>query len=201
MSGPLKTGRHIWRMDRTRYDSKKVSTQNLIQYIRTDQGHSGGIRIDPKLQSNVLIPYGWTDKTDRVGSTFDYRSLSEGGLIAGGIGVRQGRQTCFFTAVDPMNVSMLTPRDEPNESRKIPYKLTGDEGTTCLLDLKTAHDKGWVFWQTITHAITFYNQCQLIAFKKWSEEFWTMRKPKSCLKMWNLINESLAMSKRSNFKS
>ena len=43
--------------------------------------------------------------------------VSDGGLIAGGIGVRQGRQTCF-TAVDPMEVSMLTLRYEPNEPRQ-----------------------------------------------------------------------------------
>ena len=68
----------------------------------------------------VLIPYEWTDNTCHVGSTSDYRCISEEGLVAGGIGVRQGRQICFFTAVDYMNVSLLTLRHEPSEPRKIP---------------------------------------------------------------------------------
>ena len=42
----------------------------------------------------------------------DQRSASwsnvEGDLIAGGIGVQHGRQNSFFTAVDPMNISILT---------------------------------------------------------------------------------------------
>ena len=79
--------------------------------------------MDQKLLNNVLIPYGWTDCTHHVGSAFDYRSVSEGGLVAGEIGVRQGRPTCSFKAVDLMYVSMLTPRHERNEPINIPYKL------------------------------------------------------------------------------
>ena len=91
-----------------------------VHYYMRVKGHSGGKRIDPKLQSNVLIPHGWTDYISHVGSTYENRSTSEG-LIAGEIGVvRQGRQTCFFTAVDSMNVSMLTPRYEPNGPKKMP---------------------------------------------------------------------------------
>ena len=53
-----------------------------------------------------------------VGSTFDDWSISEGGFITVGIGVREGRQTCFFVAVDPTEVSMTTLQYEPNEPRK-----------------------------------------------------------------------------------
>ena len=35
---------------------------------------------------------------------------------------QKGRQACFFTAVDPMNIPMLTPRFEENEPRMIPYR-------------------------------------------------------------------------------
>ena len=91
--------------------------------VRSVQGQSGGQHIDPILQSNVPIPHGWTDYIYHVGSTFDYRSISEGGLVVGGVGVREGCHTCFFTAVDPMEASMLTPRYEPNEPWNIPLKL------------------------------------------------------------------------------
>ena len=74
---------------------------------------------DPKLHSNVRIPCGWTDYMDHVGSTVDCRSLSEGSLIASGIWVREGRQTCFFATMDPMKVmhadtSIRTERTETN---------------------------------------------------------------------------------------
>ena len=89
--------------------------------MRSIQGRSGGKRIDPKLQKYVLVPDGSTDHIHHVGSTYDYRSTSEGGPAAGGIRFRQGRQICFFTAVDHMNVSLLTLRYEPNEPREIQF--------------------------------------------------------------------------------
>ena len=35
------------------------------------------IRIDPKLQSNVEIPYGWTDCTYHVGASLGCRSIAD----------------------------------------------------------------------------------------------------------------------------
>ena len=32
-----------------------------IKYLRVLQGHSGGTRVDPKLQNHELVPDGWTD--------------------------------------------------------------------------------------------------------------------------------------------
>ena len=77
-------------------------------------------------------------------------SFSGGGLTAVGIGVRQERQTCFFTAVDPNNVSMLTLRYEPNESRNVPYKLKWIRlhDAIFLFDVKVAQDEGLLFWQS-----------------------------------------------------
>ena len=44
-----------------------IDRHHQIQNMRSVHGHSGGLRIDPKLQSNVLIPYGWTDYLYHVG--------------------------------------------------------------------------------------------------------------------------------------
>ena len=56
------------------------------------------------------------EKHYNLGSQFDYLSISEGSLIAGGIGFREGRQTYFFTSVDPMATSMHSSiRTERNE--------------------------------------------------------------------------------------
>ena len=42
--------------------------------------------------------------------------MCDGGLMAGGRGIkREGRQTCFFTAVDPMVATMLIPRFQEKE--------------------------------------------------------------------------------------
>ena len=88
-----------------------------IQYMRSVQSHSAGLGIDPKLQNNVPFLHERTDCIYHVGSTFDYRSFSEGGVIAGGLGVREGRQACFSTA-GGCHGSI-----EPNEPRTFQNKL------------------------------------------------------------------------------
>ena len=85
------------------------------QYRRAIEAHSVGAKIDAQLQRNITIPYGWTKSLCHIGSSYDYRSIVEGGLFVGGISSQTERQACFFAAVDPMNVPMLTPRFEENE--------------------------------------------------------------------------------------
>ena len=63
-----------------------------IRSIRSVLGHSRGVLIGPKLQKNAQTSYGWTDYISRVGSVLDCSLPSKGRLIAGGIGVQQGRQ-------------------------------------------------------------------------------------------------------------
>ena len=60
-----------------------------MRYMRSDQGHSGGQRINLRLLSNVMILHGWSDYIYHVGSAFDLHSICERGLIARGIGVRE----------------------------------------------------------------------------------------------------------------
>ena len=55
-------------------------------------------------------------------SSYDCRSVVEGCLIAGGISSQKGKQACFFTLTHPMNIPMLTPHCEENESLMIPKK-------------------------------------------------------------------------------
>ena len=109
-------------------------------------------------RTNVIILYGWSDYIYLVGSSFDYTSICEGGLTAGGSGVRTGRQTCFFTAVDPMEISVLTPRYELNGPRKIAYTLKWGRMHNAIFwsDLRLAQNSGLDSWQTINNAITLY---------------------------------------------
>ena len=66
------------------------------------QGHSGKQKIDPMLQDLVVIPEGFALHIIHVGSSHDVHSIITSGLIAGGNDGKQGRQTVFFTAVNPM---------------------------------------------------------------------------------------------------
>ena len=77
-----------------------LNQRGQIKYLRALQGQSGRVKVDPTLQNNVKIPYGWTDYINLLGSTWDYRSTVDAGLLAGGNGDNFGRHTCFFTAVN-----------------------------------------------------------------------------------------------------
>ena len=64
--------------------------------------------------------------------------------------VKKEGQACFLTAVDPMNVPMLTPRFEHNEPRMIPNKMKwrNVQNTVYWFDLKIAQDRGLAFHQS-----------------------------------------------------
>ena len=72
--------------------------------------------------------------------------------------VQQELQPCFFTAVDPINVSILNPRFEPGLQGIVPYILTWERSQDAFhwFDLKVAKDKGLVFCHTIFNAITLF---------------------------------------------
>ena len=79
--------------------------------------------------------------------------------IARGISSEKGRHACFFTAVDPMNVPMLTPRFEEDEPRMIPstMKWRSIQNTTYWFDRRIAHDKGLAFYQSNNNATSVKN--------------------------------------------
>ena len=60
---------------------------------------------------------------------FDYKSESEGGRVAGGIGVRQERQTCFFSAVDSIPLPPI--RVESTEENS--FQITTETVAQSLL--------------------------------------------------------------------
>ena len=112
------------------------------------------VRIDPKLQSNVKMPYGWTDYTHRVGSSFDCRSVAVAGLLAEGTSGHRVRQTCLLAVVDPMYAVTEIPPYEIHEPRMVSYKKwRRHQDTVCWFDLPTRPEEGLIFWQTISNAI------------------------------------------------
>ena len=48
-----------------------------------------------------------------------------------------GLQTCFFAAVHPMNIPVLTPRVEANQPRKRPYRFLKSQD-------RTTQSVGWM---------------------------------------------------------
>ena len=75
--------------------------------------------------------------------------FSESGLIADAKDSNKGRQTVFFTAVDPMN--------EPQEKVRNWTKWKVYQITEKWINLKSAQDRGLAFWQTHFNAIILDN--------------------------------------------
>ena len=101
----------------------------------------------------------------------------EGGLIAGGIGVREGRQTCFFTV--SVERSLLTPRHEWRRMHK----------AVQLFGLRLVYNKGLDFRRPSPMRSHDMTRCWQIVWKVRQKEFWTIQKPSSCLKKVNLNKE------------
>ena len=110
-------------------------------------------------------------------TTLDQRSASwsivEGGLIAREIGVQHGRKMSFLTAVDPMNISILTHSlfwTGSTEHDSLEFDVEEISQCSLLVRSKTSEEQRIGFWQAISNAIML---CESVS--KWSEETW---KPK-----------------------
>ena len=91
-------------------------------YLRAIQGHSGGEHSNPALQDNVLLPSDFAEYIHHVGSSHDMHSI-QSGLIPGGKDIKKGRQTVFFTAVNPMFAHLHKQRDyDVTKPRDAVYK-------------------------------------------------------------------------------
>ena len=87
---------------KTRFESCKDENGKL-RYIRAIQGHSGGMIISPKLMNYVMVPSKWKRFTYNVGRARDQYSIAEIWSVAGGKEREEGRQTIFFSPLDPFN--------------------------------------------------------------------------------------------------
>ena len=85
---------------KTRFEFCKDADGELV-YIRAIQGHSGGTFIHPELMNYVPISHKWKQFICHMGRARDRYSIAEAGLVAGGKEGKEGRQTIFFTPLDP----------------------------------------------------------------------------------------------------
>ena len=88
-------------------------------------------------------------------------SIIRNGLIPGGNSFKRGRQTVFFTTVNPMEDAYglgETPCDL-TKPRIMPYKNTWKrvQNAVCWCNLKLAQERGLQFYQTGSHAVVLHN--------------------------------------------
>ena len=81
---------------KTRFEFCKNSCNDLL-YIRAIQGRTGGEVVAPELVVHVDIPFNWNEFLFHRGRSFNLKSISDAGIIAGGKESKEGRQTVFLT--------------------------------------------------------------------------------------------------------
>ena len=141
-----------------------------ISYFRAIRGHSGGIAIDPELQDNALLPKGFTEYIFHAGNVSEMLPIIRSGLIPGGQSLKRGRQSVFFTVVNPMeddNGKEDTPCDL-TKPRIVPYTntWTPQQNTVYWCSLKLAQKRGLQFYQTRSHAIVLYDTLPAVCIEK-----------------------------------
>ena len=107
-----------------------------------------------------MIPYTWKQFIYHVGRARDRYSIAEAGLVAGGKERKAGRQTIFFTPLDPFNsdaseAELITDIKKP---RKVHYQIhrRPEQDAVYWIHLSTAQDAGLEFWQPRSNATVTY---------------------------------------------
>ena len=119
------------------------------QYMRSIAGHSDESKVTPKLFTLLAIPYELETHVYHTGSSNNYRSIFQEGLLAGDTEDRTGRQTYFFSRVHPLDNSLTEESDVPSRRPKL--------DTVYIFDLKIAHFRGLKFYRTRSSAIILFN--------------------------------------------
>ena len=105
----------------------------------------------------VMIPYKWKQFIYHVDRARDQYSIAEAGLVVGGKEREEGRQTMFFTPLDPFNIDasgaeLITDIKKP---RKVHCQIhwRPEQDAVYWIHLSTAQDACLEFWQTGSNAI------------------------------------------------
>ena len=81
----------------------------------------------------------------------------QAGLLAGGKDTKEGRETVFYTVLDPLGNEPDEEYEDLSKPRKVQYKskwrVTQD--AIYWINLRKAQDQELTFWQTRSHAIIF----------------------------------------------
>ena len=154
---------HFYRGNhKTRFEICKNADDEL-GYIRAIQGHSGGMVIQPELMNYVLIPCKWKQVIYHMGCARDRYSIAEAGLVAGGEENEGGRQTIFFTPLDPYPIEVESSTDF-SKPRKVHYQThwRPEQDAVYWINLSRAQDCGLKIWKTQSHAIIVYQSRECV---------------------------------------
>ena len=139
-------------------------------YFKGIQGHSGGNRVDPALQDNVLLLEDFTEYICHIGNVSEIHSIIRRGLIPGGRSLKRCGQSVFFTTVNPMDDDQSVEEIlcDLGKPRIAPYKNTWrpHQNSVYWCNLKLAQKKGLQFYQTRSHAIVLYNTLRAVCVEK-----------------------------------
>ena len=105
------------------------------------------------------IPYNWIAYICHVGSSHYCSFIVQSGLIAGRKDSKAGRQTVFFTALDPMNEIQTNETYDVKEPRVVPSRTKWKvyQNSVYWINLKSAQGSGLRFQQTNSNAIILDN--------------------------------------------
>ena len=108
---------------------------------------------------HVAIPLRCEEFLYQKGSSFNVDSIPQVGLIASGKDTEEGRQTVFFTPLDPSGDDTEEEFDDFSQPRKALFQSTWkvSQAAVYWIHLAKAPEKGVQFWQTRSHAIIFYD--------------------------------------------
>ena len=96
---------HINEGSKTRFQCCE-NFKSVLLYFRAIQGHTGGEMMAPELLGHVVISYEWKEFLFHRGCSYNVQSILKSGLMAGGRQSKQGRQTIFFTPLNPFGPNL-----------------------------------------------------------------------------------------------
>ena len=114
------------------------------------------------MQDNALLPSDFAEYIYHVGSSHDTHSIIQSGLIASGEDVKKGKQTAFFTDVNPTFAHLHKHRDQ--QVYKQNWKI--HQNTVYWANLRVAQKKGMTFYQTRCDAIILHNTLPAACMEK-----------------------------------
>ena len=135
-----------------------------MKFFRAIQGRSGGIFVSPRLMNFEMIPYTWKEFIYHVGRARDQYSIAVAGLVAGGKARKEGRQTIFFTPLDPFNsdaneAELIT---DFNKAIKLHYQIhwRPEQDAVYWVHLRSAQNGGLEFWTQVLTPLLRTSLCQ-----------------------------------------
>ena len=123
----------------------------------------------------VRIPDNWKKYIDHRGCSFSIQSILENGLILGGHESDKGRQTVFFTPLNPFGGDSV--EEEPRDDHTIPQKVhfhsrwRRKQNAVYWVKMSRAQDQGLQFWQTKSYAIIAHKIASTKLFLKTEIEY------------------------------